>query len=76
MVFYLNKKVMKSGGTLTAYLVEHRHLMADGLLLFPVSPSSIPDAGDKLIGEWRHTGTLTQKVDGDIQILITDLSVL
>lgn len=61
--------------TLTTNLIEHGHLVANGLVGVVIPPSGIPDVLDEIVGEVSHTGTVAKQVDGDVEVGIRDLTV-
>ena len=60
---------------LAANLVEHVHLVANGLVGRVVPPSCIPNATDEGVGEMGDTGTVAQLVDGEVEVVVGNLSV-
>ena len=62
-------------GTFTANLIEHGHLVADGLVGLVIPPSCIPYILDEGIGEVSYTGTVAEQIDGDVKVGIRDLTV-
>lgn len=61
--------------TLTTNLIEHVHLVANSLVGLVIPPTCIPHVLDEGVGEVSHTGTVTKLVDGEVQVLIGDLTI-
>ena len=61
--------------TLTTNLIEHVHLVANGLVGLVIPPSCIPYVLDERIGEVGNTGTVTKLVDGDVEVGIRNLTI-
>ena len=61
--------------TLTANLIEHVHLVANGLVGLVIPPSCIPYILDERIGEVGNTGTVAKQIDGDVKVGIRNLTI-
>lgn len=61
--------------TLTTNLIEHGHLVTNGLVGVVIPPSCIPNVLDKLVAEVCHTGTVAEQIDGDVEVGIRDLTI-
>ena len=61
--------------TLTTNLIEHVHLVANGLVGLVIPPSCIPYILDEGIGEVSNTGTVAKQIDGDVEIGIGNLTI-